>query len=253
MEKIKSNLRAFAEARWLAVVILAIMVAAFVTATTALMKDRPGRTDATKPSTSEIFRKPSIANQGNKKRDGEVTVGQSYHNDTSAPLRDIKPVPIKEREREEEENENPRIPHDHLDQPDGALQDQFVTLRSLLQPNMPGTTLNFDGIPFPGVVCNCAPPDTNGAVGLTQYVQIVNEGYQVFDKNTGNSVFGPVAIATIWSGFTGVCETSGHGDPVVIYDKLANRWVVSQFAGSVPTDECVAVSTTSDATGSYNR
>ena len=37
---------------------------------------------------------------------------------------------------------------------------------------------------FPGVGCNCAPPDTNGAVGLAQYVQMVNEGYQVFDKTT---------------------------------------------------------------------
>jgi hypothetical protein len=118
---------------------------------------------------------------------------------------------------------------------------------------MPGTILNFDGIPFPGVACNCAPPDTNGAVGLTQYVQIVNEGYQVFDKGTGISTFGPVGISAIWSGFGGVCETAGHGDPVVLYDKLANRWVVSQFAGSVPTDECIAVSTSSDATGSYNR
>ena len=46
----------------------------------------------------------------------------------------------------------------------------------------------------------------------------------------------------------------GDGDPVVLYDQLANRWVVSQFAGaSVPTDECIAVSTTSDATGSWNR
>src|SRR5262249_16796486 len=169
------------------------------------------------------------------------------------PLRDIEPKPIKEREREEEENENPRIPHNHLDRPDGALQDQFMTVRSLLQPNMPGTTLNFDGIPYPGVGCNCAPPDTNGAVGLTQYVQIVNEGYQVFDKSTGGSVLGPAGISTLWTGFGGVCETSGHGDPVVLYDRLANRWVISQFAGSVPTDECIAVSTTSDATSSYNR
>ena len=61
----------------------------------------------------------------------------------------------------------------------------------------------FDGIPFPGVVCSCAPPDTNGEVGLTQYTQIVNEGFQVFDKVTGASVFGPVAISSVWAfGFT---------------------------------------------------
>ena len=41
---------------------------------------------------------------------------------------------------------------------------------------------------------------------------------------------------------------------MVLYDQVANRWLISQFAGvNVPTDECVAVSTSSDATGSYNR
>ncbi|TML52307.1 MAG: hypothetical protein E6G15_11105, partial [Actinobacteria bacterium] len=59
--------------------------------------------------------------------------------------------------------------------------------RTMPRPNMPGPILNFEGIDFPGVVCNCAPPDTNGEVGLTQYVQIVNEGFQVFNKTTGNS------------------------------------------------------------------
>jgi N-acetylneuraminic acid mutarotase len=122
------------------------------------------------------------------------------------------------------------------------------------RPNMPSPILNFDGIPFPGVNCFCAPPDTNGEVGLTQYVQIVNEGLQVFDKNDGHSIFGPVSIESLWSGFGGLCETNGFGDPVVLYDQLANRWVVTEIAGvGIPTDECVAVSTGSDATGSYAR
>ena len=77
---------------------------------------------------------------------------------------------------------------------------------------MPATILNFNGIPFPGVSCSCAPPDTNGEVGATQYVQMVNEGLQVFDKGTGGSVLGPIGITTLWSGFGGVCETSGAGD-----------------------------------------
>ena len=188
----------------------------------------------------------SAAKEQNK--NNGVIAGTSYYNDTSPPLRDMKQLPIELRP-EREANENPRIPAHHKDGPDEAVQDQRV-----FSPNMPGTMLNFDGIPFPGVACNCAPPYTNGEVGLTQYVQIVNEGYQVFDKTTGAWVLGPSGIATIWSGFGGVCQNSGFGDPVVLYDQLANRWLISQFAGkSVPTDECVAVSTTSDATGSYNR
>ena len=118
---------------------------------------------------------------------------------------------------------------------------------------MPATILNFNGIPFPGVGCNCAPPDTNGAVGQTQYVQIVNEGFQVFDKATGSSLLGPNSISSIWNGFGGACQNGGAGDPVVLYDHIANRWLISQFAsatGGAPiTDECVAISTTADATG----
>ena len=185
-----------------------------------------------------------VQGQGNT-----VTVGQSIRNDTSPPLRDMKQLPIM-RPPEREANANPKVTHSHRDIKDEAVQSDTLAPTA----NMPGTMLNFDGIPFPGVACNCAPPDTNGEVGATQYVQIVNEGYQVFDKTSGASQLGPAGISTLWQGFGGVCETSGSGDPVVLYDQLANRWLISQFAGSsVPTDECIAVSTSSNATGSYFR
>src|SRR5881397_417514 len=96
MKKIKSNLGRYAGARWLGIVTIAILVAGFVTATTALMKGRPGTVEANKPSSKgEIFKAPFIASQGKQTGDGGVTVGYSYHNDTSPQLRDIKPVPIK--------------------------------------------------------------------------------------------------------------------------------------------------------------
>ncbi len=190
-----------------------------------------------------------IAGQDQK---AEITVGASIHNDTSKPLREMKQLPITMKP-EREANENPKIPHKHKDSPDPVVQN-FGFSSDIASLNMPATALNFNGIPFPGVACNCAPPDTNGEVGASQYVQIVNEGYQVFDKTTGASQLGPSGITTLWSGFGGVCQNNGDGDPVVLYDQIANRWVISQFAGSsIPTDECVAVSTTSDATGSYNR
>src|SRR5205807_6378204 len=180
----------------------------------------------------------------------EVITGSSVHNDKSEPLRDMKQLPIM-RKPEREANENPHISHSHRDVTDPVVQNAAT---ASVTANMPGTTLNFDGIPFPGVACNCAPPDTNGEVGATEYVQIVNEGYQVFNKTTGASLLGPSGITTLWSGFGGVCQTNGSGDPVVLYDQIANRWIITQFAGvGVPTDECIAVSTTSDATGTYNR
>ena len=196
----------------------------------------------------------SITSVGNPVQDqkSDVIVVSSYQNDTSIPLRKIKPRPLVSK-HEREANENPKIPVRHKDSPDPVVQDRIDVLTSVATPNMPSPTLNFDGIPFPGVACNCAPPDTNGEVGATQYVQIANEGFQVFNKTTGASQFGPAGISTIWSGFGGPCETAGSGDPVVLYDQFANRWLISQFAGGPPTDECVAVSTTSDATGSYYR
>src|ERR1043165_2558202 len=186
--------------------------------------------------------------QGKKQ---DVTVGESIRNDTSIPVREMKQQPVFKPKKEA--NENPKIAHFHKDAHDPVVQKSMGETDVSL-PNMPGTSQNFNGMAFPGVACNCAPPDTNGEVGSTQYVQMVNEGFQVFDKNTGASMLGPSGISTIWSGFGGVCESNGNGDPVVLYDQLADRWIISQFAGvSQPTDECVAVSATSDATGSYHR
>jgi hypothetical protein len=58
----------------------------------------------------------------------------------------------------------------------------------------------------------------------------------------------------LWSGFGGGCQNNNDGDPIVQYDKVANRWILTQFSVSTtPYLQCVAVSTTSDATGSYYR
>ena len=107
------------------------------------------------------------------------------------------------------------------------------------------------------------PPDTNGAVGATQFVQMVNVTIAVYDKSSGALQFGPVAIHTLWSGFGGLCEFGGGtptyadgGDPVVLYDQLAGRWLVTQLQYDTTfthTAQCLAVSTNSDATGSYSR
>jgi len=189
--------------------------------------------------------------------DSQPIVGASYKNDVSPALRDVAqrwPLQFKP---QHEAAENPKIPNNHQDSPDTVVEDKFVSALALLAPLIPGPILNFDGIRFPGVGCNCAPPDTNGSVGSTQFVQMVNEGYQVFDKATGHSILGPNSIESLWSGFGGACENFGFGDPTVVFDKAARRWVITEFAsrnGNVPiTDYCIAVSTTDDATGTYNR
>ena len=143
-----------------------------------------------------------------------VSAVASEHNDTSPPLREMPQHPVKFKEKKEA-NKNPKvIPHRHVDRSDPVVQTS-ESGPGAPTVGMPGTSLNFDGVPFPGVACNCAPPDTNGEVGDTQYVQIVNEGYQVFDKTNGASLLGPSGISTVWNGFGGVCQNNGSGDPVV--------------------------------------
>ena len=185
------------------------------------------------------------------KTTGQITVGHSYKNDVSGPLTSLPRQPLNTPRPEREVIPNLHPVSIHQNSPDAVVQ------RTVNRSNMPAPILSFDGIPFPGVTCNCAPPDTNGEVGATQYVQIVNQGFQVFNKTTGGSLLGPVGIGTLWTGFGGACELHGFGDPVAVYDQLANRWLISQFAsatGGLPiTDECIAVSQTGDATGSYFR
>lgn len=98
-----------------------------------------------------------------------------------------------------------------------------------------------------------APPDTNAAVGDTQVVQWVNLCYVVFDKATGAVVAGPFPGNHFWAGFGGSCQSSNDGDPIIQWDKTNHVWVASQNVFTAPYMTCIAVSTTADATGSYNR
>ncbi len=96
------------------------------------------------------------------------------------------------------------------------------------------------------------PPDTEGDVGPNHYVQWINLVYEIFDKS-GNTLLGPAPGSDFWVGFGGSCQTENAGDPLVVYDNLADRWVVSQFTTGGSGLQCVAVSTTPDPLGSYHR
>ena len=145
----------------------------------------------------------------------------------------------------------PEMPIPPRDYPAGVTDP--VLQNRKLGPLAATIGLDFEGNDF-DLTCSCAPPDTNGAVGTTQYVQLVNTVFTVYDKSTGAVVAGPTATNTLWSGFGGTCQTANDGDGTVAFDKLADRWVFQQFVvSSTPYMDCVAVSQTSDATGAYNR
>ena len=109
-----------------------------------------------------------------------------------------------------------------------------------------GTGLN-------GYVQQAIPPDTNGAVGPTQYVQWVNRSFAVFNKSNGNVVYGPAGGNTLWQALGGPCAALANLDSVAQFDKLARRWVMMMPVFTTPTYLCVAVSHTPDATsGGWN-
>src|SRR5690348_6891230 len=180
---------------------------------------------------------------------GAPEVNAAVHSDVSPPLRGI---PSKPHSYAMTDRPFRMLPSGSAAPtgPDGALQSSTTTQVAAT------TGLNFAGVGNGdyGFAPNAAPPDTNGATGATQFVQWVNESFAVFDKGTGALVHGPAAGNSLWSGFGGGCETNNDGDPIVQYDKAANRWVLTQFSVSTtPFLQCVAVSTTSDATGTYAR
>jgi len=173
-----------------------------------------------------------------------VELLQEIRHDISPPLREITPLvrPLGPPEAKEIRLLHP--PREVKRMPDAVMQTS--TLANI------STTA---GVNFEGVGANgSAPPDTNGSAGTTQFVEWVNTKFAVYDK-TGRLLLGPMDGNTLWSGFGGPCQTNNDGDIVVLFDKLNNRWVMSQFSitGGPPFYQCVAVSTTSDATGSFAR
>jgi hypothetical protein len=192
---------------------------------------------------------------GNNPKDeiGPVEVSGAVQSDVSVPVRDLEGLaPGTETDKEKKEKPLRLIP------PVGPGAAADTAVQTVTGP-LVGTTV---GLGFAGVgngdygfTDQYAPPDTNGAVGATQYVQWVNTSFAVFDKASGAITAGfPKAGNAIWSGFGGGCETNNDGDPIVIYDKGADRWVLTQFSVSTtPYLQCVAVSTTADATGPYYR
>lgn len=84
------------------------------------------------------------------------------------------------------------------------------------------------------------PPDPSGAAGPNHYVQMVNSRIEIFDKQ-GNSLYGPNALSSILS--------SNNGDPIVLYDKFADRWFLSGFGQG--NSLSFAMSNTPDPTGTY--
>jgi hypothetical protein len=126
---------------------------------------------------------------------------------------------------------------------------------------IPPPLTNFEGLSntdnFNVLGFRVNPPDPVGDVGPNHYVEMVNLVFAVYDK-AGNLLLGPVDTGTLWAGFLDDC-TDPSGDPIVLYDQLVDRWILTQFTTrgladpALPFYNCVAVSQTGDPTGAYYR
>jgi hypothetical protein len=124
-------------------------------------------------------------------------------------------------------------------------------------PTMPGPLLTFEGLDQSQDCCDFAVPDTDGDVGPNHYIEALNDGFNIFDKN-GNTLSGPTTFNSFFSTLKGTpCEDDNSGDPFVFYDQIADRWVITDFAHpEIPGTsffECIGVSQTGDpVAGGWN-
>lgn len=134
---------------------------------------------------------------------------------------------------------------------DGARSDAPQTMPTPAMTFLGNTFADNTANNIPGLV----PPDSNGDVGGNYYVQAINVVISVYDKNTGARLQGPFLVGHLFNTYNNPCSRN-DGDPVVLYDPLADRWLISQFSFphgdyTPPYYQCIAISQSGDPTGSY--
>src|SRR2546421_3266443 len=201
---------------------------------------------------------PTLANS-------RPTVSGPAASDPSGPLRDLAPAraatvaKAPDETQDEEDVLEARLPSavDHGFAGDGAVQSTAG------QPGTGGTRANFEGLSnadnFALLGIRVNPPDPNGEVGRNHYVETTNVAFAVYSK-TGTPLAGPATLGSLWAGFPVTECAEESGDPVVLYDQMADRWILTQFTTrgiDFPNEplnkfyNCIAISTTGDPTGSY--
>jgi Domain of unknown function (DUF4214)/G8 domain len=277
MKRSRSSFRALAKAQSLAIIV--IVIGAFPAAT-ALMVNRSNQQERDNKSSSPTSKtdmkleKDLFVDKDSKQnknlemgqvqdQDGEV---HSYPIEKAVPaifsgdVRNLPRVPAKDLS-ERPEFESPfdakqllpeaKIPHP--EEPNVALAP------------MPNPIQNFPGLGRLDLATNGSgqigagtPPDTNGDVGPNHYIQAVNSGFGIFSK-TGTLLASFTENSLFAAGPTGtICDTNSGGDPIVLYDSLADRWILSNFAftGNAtvgPFFQCIAASRSDDpVSGGWN-
>ncbi len=116
--------------------------------------------------------------------------------DQSPPLRDMK---IIKPEDQKIGWENGEIENEFLEvkSPENFTTDAATIQSKSGTKGTKGPIISIDGT---GNINGVYPPDTDGDIGLTNYIQMINLSFAVYNKS-GVKIYGPVANSTLWSGF----------------------------------------------------
>jgi len=165
------------------------------------------------------------------------------------PLRDMKgltQIPEKKEEYRESKDRLKRQPqYFEFTGADGALyqNDDASIQKEMGTKNGTQLRANFAGQSTGG----SRPFDPSGAAGPNHYVQMINATtFRVYNKETGSPIGAAQSLGALWNP-----DTQNNGDPIVLYDKAADRWFLAQFGSFFNNEIYIAISTTGDPLGSY--
>jgi hypothetical protein len=166
------------------------------------------------------------------------------------PLRDMKGIPDNEIRSEESYKESKdrkmrKAQHFEFTAEDGSIYGNDESSIQKEMGSQKGTQLrvNIAGQSGGG----SRPFDPSGAVGPNHYVQMINATtFRVYNKATGSPMGSAQSLGALWNP-----DTQNNGDPIVMYDKAADRWFLAQFGSFFNNEIYIAISTTGDPLGSY--
>ena len=161
---------------------------------------------------------------------------------------------------ERPEREEPEVPHRTIETGTATNQRAVRSIPTVNAP-APAVTTSFAGLDYQNWGAG-HPPDTNGDVGPTYYIQTINSSIGIYQKS-GTPVVRLTFNQFMSQGhFGNLCDTANFGDPVALYDTFEDRWVVTDFAFQLSGNdvvnppgsfECIAVSKTGDpVSGGWN-
>ena len=182
----------------------------------------------------------------------EIIIQNAY--DISPPLSDLPLIPVgekKQKHKGEIPNQNYSLIFNEINRFTETTSGRDPLLQVSEGTMAPVSTIvNVDGI---SATQGYIPPDPAGDIGSNHYIQATNLHFAVYSR-AGALLYGPAALSTLWQGFPGY---TSDGDPVVLYDHLADRWIITQFSlpnyPNGPFYELLAVSQTPDPLGAWHR